>query len=120
MLKNNHHLIQKDLKVVLFFYFLGLCIQVILSTLILIFYQNMQSYGPVLISLEAVMSKLTLFLFLFILFKMKKIQIMLDLNGGAEDALSDSLKLSNISHRLRNFMLISRTFLVLFITNLLF
>lgn len=77
-------------------------------------------YGPVLLSLEAVMSKLTLFLFLFILFKMKKIQIMLEINSGTDDLHSNRLILSNISNRLRNFMIISRTFLVLFIINLIF
>lgn len=37
MLKNNHHLIQKDLKVVLFFYLLGLFLQLVFSALILAF-----------------------------------------------------------------------------------
>ena len=83
------------------------------------------TYGPILVALEAVMAKVTLFLFLFILFKMKKIQIMLDMNSNSgsivgEGIQSERQSLTNISNKLSNFVLISRTFLVLFISTLLF
>lgn len=64
-------------------YLVGLFLRIIVMSIIIImkdFKSDNQKFGIVLISLQVIIFKLPLFLFFYILFKMKKIEILLDYN----------------------------------------
>ena len=68
-------IIQKDLKAVLYLFFVALFIRALIAAIIYIVLHkwNNSQVGPIIIPVQILAFKIPLFLFLYILFKMKKI-----------------------------------------------
>lgn len=74
--------IQTNLKTVLCLYLIGLLLRLLVQGVLIAinFYQEVTTLGLILLSAQVIIYKIPIFLFLYILFKMKRIEIMLDYN----------------------------------------
>ena len=107
---------QKGLKMVLQLYQVGLVARLIVTGLLTLieFEEDNTTAGLVLVSALVIIYKIPQFLFLYILFKMKKIEIMLDYNQAF-----DRKSVQDAGFNIKQFQRYSKIFLVLFTFNVL-
>ena len=80
-----------NLKVVLYVYLVALLCRVLLAALLMVVLNpnnDLQDYGPAIIPVQVLVFKIPIFLFFFILFKMKKIEILLDFGNNMEEEVT--------------------------------
>lgn len=78
---------------------------------------GIERYGPAILPIQVLIFKIPLFLFFFILFKMKKIEILLDYSQDENEA-TQRASMVLLADRLKKFVYMSRIFLFLYVLNI--